>query len=100
MYQDQSASVTGQPVESRLMQPFREPTKHVGMRGKKEIQEKFRNGQKIDCCGQKIISLINFLMSSHCTLDKDISLGDILKLNVYVGQPVNQIAPKATDKSY
>ena len=34
-------------------------------------------------CGQKVMSLINFLLSSHCTEDKDILPGDMIKLRVF-----------------
>ena len=38
-------------------------------------------------------SLVNFLLLSHCTVDKDIVPGDIMKLSVYVGQLGYHILP-------
>ena len=46
--------------------------------------------------------LVNFLLSYHSTVDKDILPGDIMKLRVYnyVGQLGDQIDHKATDEPY
>ena len=44
--------------------------------------------------------LINILLLSHCTVNKDILPGDITKLRVYVSQLSDQIDPKATHKTY
>ena len=44
------------------------------------------------------MSLINFVLSSHCTQDKGISLGDMIELRVFVGLLGDQIAPKASEK--
>ena len=77
-----------------IMQPFHRPIKHAKM-----MENGRRNVDK-DRCGQDIMSLVNFLLSSHCTVDKDILPGDIMKLRVYVGQLGHQIDPKATDKLY
>ena len=47
-----------------------------------------------------LMSLVNFFLSSHCTVDKDILPGNIMKLRVYVGQLSAELDPKATDKQY
>ena len=40
--------------------------------------------------GQKVMLLVNLFLSSHCTVDKDILPGDIVKLRVYDGQLSNE----------
>ena len=40
---------------------------------------------------ENIMSLINSPMSSHCALDKEIFLCDVMKLSVFVGYLGNKI---------
>ena len=40
---------------------------------------------KIYRCGQKVMSHINLPLSVHCTLNKYMFFGDIMKLKVFVG---------------
>ena len=46
------------------------------------------------------MSLVNFLLLSHCTLDKDILPSDTMKLRVHVGKLSEELDPKAADKPY
>ena len=52
------------------------------------------------CRGQNVMSLINFLMSSHCTVDKDIFLCDMMKLRAFVSKLGNEISLKYNGKPY
>ena len=71
---------------------------------KAEIRENHQRNlekrQQLYHRGQKVMLLVHFLLSSHCTVDKDILPGDIMKLRVYVSQLSEEFDPKATDKPY
>ena len=67
-----------------LMRPFHRPTKHAKIR--ENGQQNVVKRQQLYQRGQKVMSLVNFLLSSHCTVDKDILPGNIIKLRVYVCQ--------------
>ena len=81
-----------------LMRPFHRPTKHAKIRenGQRSVEKR----QQLYRDGQKVMSLVNFLLSSHCTVDKDILPGDIIKLRVYICQLSEELDPKATNKPY
>ena len=38
--------------------------------------------------------LVDFRLSSHCTMEKDILPGDIMKMRVYVGQLGTKLSPR------
>ena len=81
-----------------IMWPFHRPTKHAEIRenGQRNLEKRKQLYRR----GQNVMSLADLFLSSHCTVDKDILPGDIMKLRVYVGQLSDELDPKATDKPY
>ena len=59
-------------------------TKHNDMLG--NDQEHLDINKEIDLCGQNIMSLIIFLMSSYLTVHNDIFLADIMRLKGFVSR--------------
>ena len=80
-----------------IMRFFQRPTKHAKNQRKRPTKCR-KKTQQLYRHGQKVMLLVNFFLLSHCTVDKDILPGNIMKLRVYVGQLSNKLDPKATDK--
>ena len=77
-------------LDSNAALPQADKTRRNQGKGQRNVEKR----QQLYRHGQKVMMLVNFFLSSHCTVDKDILPGDIVKLRVYVGQL------NATDKSY